>query len=215
MAGPLQPQDDVLARQLFAAAAERQAGSLLELANLYRDSLRLLAARELDKRNLGKASISSAIQESMVRIGKNADWFDCRSLIEFEGWLATVLKNVVRDRRRYRFSQRRNPALEVPLAELESREFWQRTRSGNRLASGIHTSSTDELEHRRDVVQRSLEKLPPHYQAVIRSYYEQQESLDQLAERLQSTRNAVRMLIQRAINRLKDEVSKEMRRASP
>ncbi len=212
MGRSLQPHDRELAQQLFDAAAERQTGSLLELASLYRDSLRLLAARELEKRELGDAVISSAVQESMVRVGKNAEWFDCRSLAEFESWLATIVRNVIRDRRKYRFADRRNPELELPLDELDSREFWQRSRAVGRFAGDIATASAEELERRWHTVQKCLQALPAHYQAAIRSYYEEQESLDQLAERLNSNKNAVRMLIQRAINRLKEEVIKEARR---
>ena len=125
MAGPLQPQNNHQAHQLFAAAAAGEPGALLELANLYRDALRFMAARELKKRGLAQETASSAIQDSMVRIGRNVDWFDFRSLEEFEGWLAAILKNVVRDRQRFRFAKRRNPALEISLAVLDSHEFWR------------------------------------------------------------------------------------------
>ena len=214
MAGPLKPQDGDLAEELFLAAAAGKSGALLELANLYRDALRQMAASAVQRRGLTAEDASSAIQQSMLRIGREADWFDCRSLEEFEGWLITILKNVVRDRLKYRNAERRNPDLEIPLDELDSQALWQRERNGARTGNGGAATATDDWDERWEIVQRSLQKLPLHYQAVIRARFEQAESLDEIAARLESNRNAVRMLIQRAVNRLKDTVFAERRRMS-
>ncbi len=68
MATRFEPQDGELAGQLFAAAQDRRDQALVPLANLYRDSLRALATRELGKHKLGAACVSSVIQRAIKRL---------------------------------------------------------------------------------------------------------------------------------------------------
>lgn len=183
-----------------AIAGDRTALSELLLAgydDLHRHVVCLLA-REAHE----PFSADDILQQTFVRAALAIGHFEPRTDGAFRAWLRTIAGNLVRDVQKHRRRERRafrsvegadasdGSGRQVPPVEMLA---------GN-------TTSPSMRVHRRDSLQRmraAMESLPEDQQEVIRRHYLQHQSLDQIAEAMQRTKDAVRGISHRARRNLR------------
>lgn len=175
--------------------SEARGGCEVALAKLLdsdRDYLMLVAEAELDSVLRVKASQSDLVQETMLEAQQSFVGFRGSSSFQWQQWLRAILKNNIRDlRRRYIETEKRNLRREVENADGEQ--------------AGHSTDSPSQRFARQEEIQlleKSLNGLPDHYQQVLRLRFWQQLSYDEIAVETNSTAEAVRKILYRAVEAL-------------
>lgn len=201
----LKPHGSV-ALPLLDHAASGTSDALLALADLYRAFLKHWVHAKIPHDLRRRVHSSSVAQETMLRVQMKASEFECRTLPEFEHYLMAIARNVITDLHRFHLADKRTMLREQSLQGLESRDFWNSLKSLAEWSPAELAAKQDEREHRLLRVHAALLALPSHYQRVIRAHYEEGQSVDQIAAKLDRSKNATRMLILRAVDALKSKV---------
>lgn len=157
--------------------------------------VRLRASERLLDRESASDLVQSVCREALEEIGE----IEFRGEGAFRQWLYTNAERKIIDRARYWAAERRDPRRETPADErLERAEL--------RLAyRTIATPSQEAAAH--DEVERvegAFHRLPEHYREVIVLARIVGLSHAEIAERLDKTEGAVRMLLMRALAELSE-----------
>jgi RNA polymerase sigma-70 factor (subfamily 1) len=192
---------------------ERALGPLLES---YRDYLRLLATRQIDRRLRGRVSPSDLVQETMLGAYRDFGDFRGRSERELLGWLRRILMNRLHVFvKRHLRAERRDARREIPLEALPGGADNIAERIGNLapadLADRGPSPSADAMRRESAVMlAEHLNRLSPEHREVIRLRNLQGHSFDEIAAQMQRTSGAVRMLWLRALKELRRHIEEEV-----
>ncbi len=184
-----------------ARAGSREAvGQVLERFRRY---LILVARKEIDPDMQPKAGGSDLVQETFLEANKDFATFQGQSEAELLAWLRQVLlHNLANFHRRYRDTAKRNLANEVvPGAHDVSGEVEGGT-AGMTASPGDRLMEQEELK----LVQSAIAKLSEDHRRVINYWYEEELTFEEIGQRMGRSRNAVRMLWVRAIEKLQTEL---------
>jgi RNA polymerase sigma-70 factor (ECF subfamily) len=186
---------------MIAAARQSDRAALAELLESFKTYLRLLARAWLASGLRGKADPSDLVQDTMLQACQRFAQFRGQTEAELAAWLRQILaRNVAQLARRYRAAGR-HAARERSLDELLARSNGMF--GGLLAASG---SSPSRAAERRDLglaLTDALAQLSdPHREVIVLRSLEQLE-WGQVAQRMDRSVDAVRMLWLRALKQLR------------
>jgi len=139
--------------------------------------------------------VEDLVQETFLRACRDIDSFTWQSPGSFFRWLASIAGHVVIDRARYRGRERR-AGQEVPF----------RSESNPAGAEPADTATPSRLLARKEAVERllaRLDQLPEDYREALVLAKIEGCSTVVIAERMGKTREAVALLVYRALQRLR------------
>jgi RNA polymerase sigma-70 factor, ECF subfamily len=199
------PGDDF--RDLLMRAKSGERDSLGELMQWYANYLTILAATQLDRRLRRRMNPSDIVQEAMLAAHRDFADFRGNTQGELLGWLRQILihtlhGNVARHIKVEKRDVRREVSLDAMNEQLE--------KSACHLAAMIPActqSPSEPMQMRERAVEfaNQLSRLKPDYRDVIVYRILQGLSFDEIAERMDRTGGAVRMLWLRALEAFKTQ----------
>jgi RNA polymerase sigma-70 factor, ECF subfamily len=199
------------AHALIDRARHGSKSSLGVLLQQYRNYLVVLASMQIEKRLQPRVSPSDVVQETMLRAHKNFGQFRGTSEPELLAWLRQILVNNLakfveqhmlaarRDVRREVSMQRIGAALEHSTIQLAA------------LVPAATKSPSMAVQQREDAVVLAdrLAQLPDDYREVLVLRNLKGLAFDEVAQRIDRSVGATRMLWLRAIEKLRSAYRKE------
>lgn len=173
----------------------------------YQPWLRLQARLQIDAHFRGKFDESDIAQQTMIEAWRSQSNFRGDSEPERIAWLRQILARVLgHEVRRFRGTQKRDIAKERSLEQsiAESSRMLGQMVAGN----GPTPSQVLQQNEEEALLAAALERLPKEYREVIIRRNMQLESHEQIAQALDRSVAAVRMLWVRALKRLKQEMER-------
>ena len=166
-------------------------GRLLEMCRRY---LLLAANQELTPALRAKVAPSDIVQDTMMEAGRDFPRFHGTNEEELLAWLRGILRHNATNVRRHFETEKRQMAREVPLAEVpQSNMPLEQTESPSRQA----------LAHEQDEqLECAMRRLPEHYRQVLVLHTSEGLTFAQIAEKMDSTAEAVRKQWGRAVEEL-------------
>ncbi len=200
------PQDAV--RELLDTARAGSAEDFGTLIAGLRDYLLLVANRELTPNVRAKISASDVVQETFIQAQRKIAAFEGGTTGELLAWLRGILLNKIQvAEQRYIGVQARDVRREVELNA--------RSASAGREAALLdrHESPSRHaiIAERSAAVDEMLGRLPSEYERVLRLRYWEQLSLDEIAQQMNRSADAVQKLWFRAVERIKRELKRHGR----
>jgi RNA polymerase sigma-70 factor (ECF subfamily) len=171
----------------------------------YEAWLRLLARNEIDSRFAGKFDASDAVQQTLMEAWKG--WEQLRGDAEPQrlAWLRQILAHQLAHlARHYAGTAKRDVAREVSIEQTlcqSAQRLDSLLPANDASPSGLAVANEQRL-HLAEV----LERLPADYRLVILLRNIEEMSHEEIAERMQRSVGAVRMLWVRALAALRDEL---------
>jgi RNA polymerase sigma-70 factor (ECF subfamily) len=171
-------------------------GQLLEAARRY---LLWIARQEMDPGVQSKAGPSDLVQETLLEAHRDFASFHGETEAEWLAWLRRLLfNNLSNFTRRYRDTAKRRLDQEVTLD------------SGS-PADAVAASAPAPVqqiiaEEQGQLLARAIEHLPDDYREIIRLWYQEQHSFEEIGKLQGRTGNAIRMKWSRAIRQLQREL---------
>jgi RNA polymerase sigma-70 factor (ECF subfamily) len=185
---------------LLRVARQGRQDALGDLLQAYRPYLLRIADGEFPAALRAKAGGSDVVQDTLVEALACFAQFRGQSLGELQGWLRTILlRQVGQVTRGYQATGKRQIDREVPLPELGD--------SAEVLAAQQSTASAKFVrQEEADAVREALGRLPEHYRQVLVWREWEGRPLEEIAQRLNRSVDAARMLWWRAIERFNEEM---------
>jgi RNA polymerase sigma-70 factor, ECF subfamily len=192
-------------RALFHRARLGSQSSLGILLQQYRNYLTILATTQIDRRIQPRVSPSDVVQETMLRAHKNFGQFRGASEPELLAWLRQILvHNLATFVEQHMLAARRDVRREVSIEQIGAAlEHSTIQLAGLLPAEG--TSPSLAVQRREEAVTLAdrLAQLPDDYREVLVLRNLQGLPFDVVAQRLDRSVGAARMLWLRAIERLR------------
>jgi RNA polymerase sigma-70 factor (ECF subfamily) len=191
---------------LFTAAKDGSRASLGRLLTLYTNYLKLLVSAQLDQRLRTRVSLSDIVQETFFEAHRDFDQFRGQSTGEFVAWLRKiVVNNVLRVVEQHLLTEKRDVRREVSLAEMGRRLEQSTMRLESLLTEQAMSPSGCAVQREQEVLLAdALAELPADYRDVIVLRHIEGLPFDLVAERMQRSSGAVRMLWLRALKALRE-----------
>jgi RNA polymerase sigma-70 factor (ECF subfamily) len=186
-----------------ARGGEREAlGVLLEV---YRNYLRLLARAQIDLHLQAKMNPSDIVQETFLEAFRDFGQFCGRTEAEFVAWLRQILvNNLARLVERHVLTKKRDVRREVSFERMAASVEQSSARLERTLAAATSSPSEGAQRHEHAaMLADQLALLPEHYREVLVLRHLENLSFDAVAERMQRSPGATRMLWLRAIDELR------------
>jgi RNA polymerase sigma-70 factor, ECF subfamily len=194
--------------ELLTAARQGAPERLGELLQLYTNYLKVLAATHLDGRLQVRCSASDVVQETFLEAHRDFPQFRGDGEMEFLAWLRRILvNNLMRAVERHVVAQRRCVHREVSLEEMGA----SLERSTMRLEAVLaqHDPSTGSAVQRNEraiMLADELSAMGDDYRQVLLLRHIQGLSFKEVADRMERSPGAVRMLWMRAIGALRSRL---------
>lgn len=191
--------------QLIEAARSGETEQLGQLLQFYFNYLTVLASSELDQRLRKRVSPSDLVQETLLAAHRDFGDFRGESPQELIGWLRQILINVIHGAvAKHVKAGKRDVRREVSMDQM----MVSMDRSAANLAAILpgrveSPSSPVHAEERAADLAAHLSQLRPDYRDVIVLRNLRGMSFDQIAEEMERSSGAVRMLWLRAIDKFK------------
>lgn len=181
-------------------AREGQEDALGTLLSTYRNYLRVLAATCIDRNVRSKADPSDVVQEALLKAHGHFHEFRGTTEQEWIAWVRRILVNTIAElHRRFSLAGRR-VSRERPLeAAMERSSVMLRNLVP---APGSSPSQHAQREELGVVLADALSELEPDDREVVILRSLQELEWGEIAERMQRSRGAVRMLWSRALQRM-------------
>jgi RNA polymerase sigma-70 factor, ECF subfamily len=186
--------------------ARRGSGSSIGvLLQLYRNYLTVLATTQIERRLRARLSPSDVVQETMLRAHKNFGQFRGTTEAELVAWLRQILvNNLAKFVEQHVLAARRDVRREVSIERLGA----ALERSTVQLAALLPAESKSPsmaVQQREEAVVLAdrLAQLPADYREVLMLRNLQGLPFDEVAQQMERSVGAVRMLWLRAIERLR------------
>jgi RNA polymerase sigma-70 factor (ECF subfamily) len=180
-----------------------------QLFGHYRQYLAVLAQAQIGRHLRGKCDASDLVQQTLLEAHRDFSQFTGSREPELLAWLRQILAhNLFNETRRFAAGQR-NVAREVSLDQLRARLDQSSLILGNCLAAdGPRPSET--ATEREAAVQMAdlLSRLPSDYRTVVLLRVFEGMPAEEVAERMNRTPGAVRMLQLRALTALRAEMDR-------
>ena len=184
------------------AARQGDQSALGQLIQHVRDYLLLVANQELSPALQRKVGPSDVVQETFVQLQKNLVQFRGSSEQELLAWVRRILINGIHDVHRRYQADIRDAAREQPL-------------TGDSVMGLLPTDPASDTLHGSDAaiareiseaLQDAIQRLPDEYREVLRLRTWDRLSFAEIGTRMSRSPDAVRMLWNRAVQRLQDEM---------
>ncbi len=198
-------------RELFQLAVHGDQASLDQLLASYAGYLNVLTRAQLDRRILRRVSPSDIVQETLFEAHRDFAHFHGEGIEQFTGWLRKVLvHNISNSVAAHLLAAKRSVSREQYVEEL-SASVDQSHRGLAALAVAPQRSPASEVEHQESLsaLASALEQLPADYRTVIVLRHLDGLAFSEVAERMQRTTGATRMLWLRAIEQLRLTMEKQ------
>lgn len=190
---------------------QARAGDPLALGPLlasYADQLRQLADRQLDEKVRNRVSPSDIVQEALLQASQDFPEFRGRSDAELSSWLRRMLaRKVSKTIERHLLAEKRDVRREVAFAPAAD---WTGVPVSDAVADhrpGPASEAVGSERHRQ--LQHALAELPDHYRRIIELRNLHGLPFDEIANRLNRSSGAARMLWLRAIETLRQRLSSQ------
>jgi RNA polymerase sigma-70 factor (ECF subfamily) len=185
-------------------------GQLLES---YRNYLRLLAITQIDSRLRPKISASDLVQETMLGAYRDFSQFRGHSERQLLAWLRKILINRLHAFvQKHVLAEKRDLRREISLEEIGE----ALARSGARLEAGAfladrNPSPRSNMIRRENAVVLAdhLARMSPKYRDVIVLRNLKGLSFEEVAQQMNRTSGAVRMLWLRAVRQLRERIEED------
>jgi RNA polymerase sigma-70 factor (ECF subfamily) len=179
-----------------------QIGLLLEL---YRNYLAVLATTQISDRLRRRLSPSDVVQETMLAAYRDFGQFRGKTAHEFLAWLRRVLIHTIQRAVDVHLrAKRRDARREVSIEQLGGQLDRSAANFLHAFVDGGPSPSAAARQRESSVaLADQLAKLPSHYRDVIVLRNLQGLSFDEVAQRMNRSSGAVRMLWLRAIDKFK------------
>lgn len=172
-------------------------GAFTPLFEHYRPRLALLIHYRASPRLRSLVEVDDLVQETMLRASRQIDQFSYRGPGSFMHWLSRIAEHVIVDEARFHGRAKRQRGEEVPL----------RSESNPGGAEPAVSLTPSRIFERGEALRRlldALETLPDNYrQAILLSRVECLRT-DEVAKRMGKSRDAVAVLLHRALHRLRE-----------
>jgi RNA polymerase sigma-70 factor (ECF subfamily) len=180
--------------------ASETLGRMLEGCRQY---LLLVANEHLAPVLQAKVGASDVVQETFLEAQRDFGQFDGRTEDDLLAWLRRILlNNLANFARRYRDTDKRQLAREVPLAEAPLGEL-----QAVLAVVGESPSAQALAQEQTEALDRALERLPEDYRRVLLLRHEEGLSFEALGQRLGRSGEAARKLWVRAVEQLQQILS--------
>jgi len=171
----------------------------------YHGWLRLMARLQLDGRWDRKFDASDILQQTLLEAWKGESAFEGNTSAERIAWLRVILGRVIgHEVRKYDGTQMRDPARELVLQHSIDQSS---ILLDNMLVANVDTPSVAaDNREQQTIIADALEALPEDYREVIVMRNLRGMSHAEIAEKMERSEPAVRMLWLRALKELKTSV---------
>ena len=198
-------------RELFRLAQSGDPESLEKLLASYVGYLNVLTNSHLDRRIQHRVSPSDIVQETLFEAHRDFASFNGDEIEQFTGWLRRVLvHNISNAVGAHVLAEKRSVRREQSLGRL-SASTGQSPQRWSTLASNRQRSPASEADHQETLSELAgaLEHLPIDYRTVIVLRHLDGLNFGDIAQRMQRTTGATRMLWLRAIEQLRRTMEKQ------
>jgi RNA polymerase sigma-70 factor (ECF subfamily) len=194
--------------ELIQRCRDGEAVAREQLFFKYRHYLQVLAQAQLGRHLRTKCDASDLVQQTLLEAHRDFATFQGRHESELLAWLRRILAhNLFNEARRF-VAQQRDANREVSLEQMQRGVEQSSVALGQCLAAD--TPSPSQQAARREASVRlanALASLPEDYQRVLMLRIFEQLSAEEVAERMDRSAGAVRMLQMRALAALKDRLA--------
>lgn len=184
------------------AGAESSRGALLQM---YSNYLKLLARAQLDERIRVRVSPSDVVQESLLEAHRDFGKFRGRSANEFLAWLRQILvHNLSHTIDRHLIAEKRDIRREVAMEAVGASVEKSAMGLLHVLAADSNSPSAAAMQQEQMLaLSDAVAALPEDYRDVIMMRHMESRSFKEIAESMQRSEGAVRMLWLRAMDQLR------------
>lgn len=196
---------------LISDARRGNTSSIGVLLQQYRNYLLVLATTQIENRLQPRVSPSDVVQETMLKAHQHFDQFRGRSEAELLGWLRQILvNNLAKFVEQHVLAARRDVRREVSIERLGA-ALEQSTIQLAALLPAAGNSPSMAVQQREEAVVLAdrLAQLPKSYREVLVLRNLQSLPFEQVAERIDRSIGATRMLWLRAIEKLRAVYARE------
>lgn len=195
---------------LLTAARQGSRSCLGRLLMLYTNYLKLLVSAQIDNRLRTRVSPSDIVQETFFEAHRDFDQFRGQSTAEFAAWLRKiVVNNVLRVVEQHLLTEKRDVRREVSLAEIGRRLEQSTVRLETLLAEQGNSPSGCAVQREQEILLAdALAHLPDDYRDVIVLRHIEGLPFEEVAERMERSSGAVRMLWLRALKSLRETLQR-------
>lgn len=187
-----------------AQAGDRTA--LLDLLELYRNYLKLIARAQIGEVLRVCLDSSDLVQETFLEASQKFAQFAGTTEPELLAWLRNILVTNSIDQLEHHSSPKRGQVREASLDVLLERSA---TIAHRALAAGISGTGTPLTHHEQAVLfADAVANLPDDYREVITLRHMERLKFEEIAERMGRSSGAVRRLWLRALEKLRDGLEK-------
>ena len=194
------PPADLIAR---CRAGELPARELL--FERYRHYLRLLAMTQVGRHLRTKCDPSDLVQQTLLEAHRDFHSFAGTEEAELLAWLRRILAHNLHNELRHFHTQGRDTAKEVSLDQLQQGLDQSSALLGRCLT--IDAPGPSQVAAQREAAVRLTDRLallPPDYQTVLMLRVFEELPAEEVAQRMERTPGAVRMLQLRALTALRE-----------
>jgi RNA polymerase sigma-70 factor (ECF subfamily) len=182
---------------LLGQARQGDGGAASLLFERYRRRLAVLLRYKLGEKERGQLDIQDLVQETMLRAYRDLDSFTYRSPGSFLHWLSAIADHVIADAVRYQGRARRH-ATEILRFRSDSNPL------GPEPADSLTPSRVFARAERLEALLRKMDELPEQYREALLLSKIEGLTTEEISELLQKTREAVALLVFRAVRRLRE-----------
>lgn len=200
------------ASELIRRCRDGAVGSRDQLFARYQHYLYVLAQAQIGKRLRAKCAPSDLVQQTLLEAHRDFDGFQGQHEGELLAWLRRILAhNLFNEARRYGARQRdadREVSLDQVRAGVDhSSRLLQRCLA----CSGPSPSEVAQEHESAARLADALSRLPEDYRTVLLLRVFEELPAEEVAQRMQRSAGAVRMLQMRALTALRKEMEQEAR----
>lgn len=179
--------------------------SLGKLLQMYASYLRLMARTNLDRKLQSRTSPSDVVQETLLEAHRDFGGFRGSTPEEFISWLRKILvHNLGRLVQRHVIAEKRDVRREVSMDDFGATLERSTARLVAVLADVGPSPSDDALKHEAGLILADeLESLPQDYREVVVLRHLEGLGFPEIADRMERSHGAVRMLWMRSISELR------------
>ncbi len=196
------------ASELIRRCRQGEAPAREQLFDRYRHYLQVLARAQLGRHLRTKCDPSDIVQQTLLEAHRDFGEFQgCREA-ELLAWLRRILAHNLFNEARHFAAQQRDAAREVSLEQMRAGVDQSSLALGNCLAAGGPSPSHAAAERESAVrLADALSRMPSDYQTVLLLRVFEELPAEEVAQRMERTPGAVRMLQMRALAALREELA--------
>mgnify|MGYP000855929357 CR=1 FL=1 len=194
--------DSPIESSLLSRAIAGDRVALSELLLAHYDGLRRHIERRVSGEAQAASSVDDVLHQTLVRATQSLHGFEPRGEGAFRAWLRTIADNLIRDaerrRRRERLAADQGAGPSSP-GEDDGRALVERI-----CGDATSPSAAGQRNENARRLRAALARLPGDQREVLQRYCFGDQSLDQIAEALGTTKDSIRGLCYRAKKNLRE-----------